>query len=124
MTVRILLLEDNDADAELVEVELRRAELDFTARRVVTRPDFERALQRAYSRARPGEAQDTSPGVDAEVAVGRASPSVLPLLGCGAEELGGHHIGDLVHPDDIGRAVRVFAEGVGTGRGDRLLGLQ
>src|SRR5256885_16095299 len=45
MTVRILLLEDNDADAELVEVELRRAELDFTARRVVTRPDFERALR-------------------------------------------------------------------------------
>src|SRR5207302_921502 len=45
MTVRILLLEDNDADAELVEVELRRAGLDFTARRVVTRPDFERALR-------------------------------------------------------------------------------
>jgi len=45
MTVRILLLEDNDADAELTEVALRKAGLDFTARRVVTHLDFERALR-------------------------------------------------------------------------------
>jgi PAS domain S-box-containing protein len=45
MTVRILLLEDNDADAALTEVTLRKAGLDFTARRVETHRDFERALR-------------------------------------------------------------------------------
>jgi len=45
MPVRILLLEDSDADAELVEVELRKTGLDFTAHRAVTRDDFERALR-------------------------------------------------------------------------------
>jgi len=45
MTVRILLLEDSDADAQLVDVELRKAGLDFTARRAVTRVDFEHALR-------------------------------------------------------------------------------
>jgi PAS domain S-box-containing protein len=45
VTVRILLLEDVPADVALVEVELRKAGLDFTARRVVTRVDFERALR-------------------------------------------------------------------------------
>ena len=210
MTVRILLLEDNDADAELVEVELRRAELDFTARRVVTRPDFERALREFHpdiivsdhqlpqfsgvaalelARARAPhapfilltgsldeetaveymkagaadyilkgrltrlgpavrgalerermkrqlrereeyfkslieQAMDIIAVLDADGAVRYASPSVLPLLGYGAEELVGQHIFDLVHPDDIGPALRVFAEGVATGQGDRLLGLQ
>ncbi|TMG08195.1 MAG: response regulator [Chloroflexi bacterium] len=210
MTVRILLLEDNDADAELVEVELRRAELDFTARRVVTRPDFERALREFHpdiivsdhqlpqfsgvaalelARARAPhapfilltgslddetaveymkagaadyilkgrltrlgpavrgalerermkrqlrereeyfkslieQAMDIIAVLDADGAVRYASPSVLPLLGYGAEELVGQHIFDLVHPDDIGPALRVFAEGVATGQGGRLLGLQ
>ena len=210
MTVRMLLLEDNDADAELVEVELRRAELDFTARRVVTRPDFERALREFHpdiivsdhqlpqfsgvaalelARARAPhapfilltgsldeetaveymkagaadyilkgrltrlgpavrgalerermtrqlrereeyfkslieQAMDIIAVLDADGAVRYASPSVLPLLGYGAEELVGQHIFDLVHPDDIGPALRVFAEGVATGQGDRLLGLQ
>jgi len=45
VTVRILLLEDVWADAELVKVELRKAGLQFTARRVATQPDFERALR-------------------------------------------------------------------------------
>ncbi len=45
MTVRILLLEDVWADAELVKVELRKAGLEFTARRVTTQPEFERALR-------------------------------------------------------------------------------
>ena len=45
MTVRILLLEDVWADAELVKVELRKAGLQFTARRVTTQPEFERALR-------------------------------------------------------------------------------
>src|SRR2546429_479665 len=116
MAVRILLLEDSDADAELVEVELRRAELDFTARRVVTRPDFEPALVE--------RAMDIIAVLDADGAVRYASPSVLGLLGYGAEELVGQHIVDLVHPDDIGPALRVFAEGVATGQGRRLLGLQ
>ena len=210
MTVRILLLEDNDADAELVEVELRRAELDFTARRVVTRPDFERALREfhpdiivsdhqlpqfsgvaalelararaphapfilltgsldeetaveymkagaadyilkgrltrlgpavrgalerermkrqlrereEYFRSLIEQAMDIIAVLDADGAVRYASPSVLPLLGYGAEELVGQHIFDLVHPDDVGPALRVFAEGVATGQGDRLLGLQ
>jgi len=210
MAVRILLLEDSDADAELVEVELRRAELDFTARRVVTRPDFERALREFHpdiivsdhqlpqfsgvaalelARARAPhapfilltgsldeetaveymkagaadyilkgrltrlgpavrgalerermkrqlrereeyfkslieQAMDIIAVLDADGAVRYASPSVLGLLGYGAEELVGQHILDLVHPDDIGPALRVFAEGVATGRGRRLLGLQ
>ena len=210
MTVRILLLEDNDADAELVEVELRRAELDFTARRVVTRPDFERALREfhpdiivsdhqlpqfsgvaalelararaphapfilltgsldeetaveymkagaadyilkgrltrlgpavrgalerermkrqlrereEYFRSLIEQAMDIIAVLDADGAVRYASPSVLPLLGYGAEELVGQHIFDLVHPDDVGAAMTVFAEGVATGQGVRLLGLQ
>ena len=210
MTVRILLLEDNDADAELVEVELRRAELDFTARRVVTRPDFERALREFHpdiivsdhqlpqfsgvaalelARARAPhapfilltgsldeetaveymkagaadyilkgrltrlgpavrgalerermkrqlrereeyfkslieQAMDIIAVLDADGAVRYASPSVLPLLGYGAEELVGRHIFDLVHPDDVEPAMRVFAEGVATRQGGRLLGLQ
>jgi len=45
VTVRILLLEDVWADAELVKVELRKAGLQFTARRVTTQPEFERALR-------------------------------------------------------------------------------
>ena len=210
MTVRILVLEDNDADAELVEVELRRAELDFTARRVVTRPDFERALREflpdiivsdhqlpqfsgvaalelararaphapfilltgsldeetaveymkagaadyilkgrltrlgpavrgalerermkrqlrereEYFRSLIEQAMDIIAVLDADGAVRYASPSVLPLLGYGAEELVGQHVFDLVHPDDVGPALRMFAEGVATGQGDRLLGLQ
>jgi len=210
MTVRILLLEDNDADAELVEVELRRAGLDFTARRVVTRPDFERALREfhpdiivfdhqlpqfsgvaalelasalaphapfilltgsldeetaveymkagaadyilkgrltrlgpavrgalerermkrqlrereEYFKSLIEQAMDIIAVLDADGAVRYASPSVLPLLGYGAEELVGQHILDLVHPDDVGPALRVFAEGVATGQGGRLLGLQ
>jgi len=210
MAVRILLLEDSDADAELVEVELRRAELDFTARRVVTRPDFERALREFHpdiivsdhqlpqfsgvaalelARARAPyapfilltgsldeetaveymkagaadyilkgrltrlgpavrgalerermkrqlrereeyfkslieQAMDIIAVLDADGAVRYASPSVLPLLGYDAEELVGQHILDLVHPDDVGPALRVFAEGVATGQGGRLLGLQ
>jgi PAS domain S-box-containing protein len=191
-------------------VELRRAELDFTARRVVTRPDFERALREFHpdiivsdhqlpqfsgvaalelARARAPhapfilltgsldeetaveymkagaadyilkgrltrlgpavrgalerermtrqlrereeyfkslieQAMDIIAVLDADGAVRYASPSVLPLLGYGAEELVGQHIFDLVHPDDIGPALRVFAEGVATGQGGRLLGLQ
>ena len=210
MTVHILLLEDNDADAELVEVELRRAGLDFTARRVVTRPDFERALREfhpdiivsdhelpqfsgvaalelagalaphapfilltgsldeetaveymkagaadyilkgrltrlgpavrgalerermkrqlrereEYFKSLIEQAMDIIAVLDADGAVRYASPSVLPLLGYGAEELVGQHIFDLVHPDDVGPALRMFAEGVATGQGGRLLELQ
>ncbi len=45
MTIRILLLEDSNTDAQLVEVELRGAGLDFIVRRAVIRRDFERALR-------------------------------------------------------------------------------
>ncbi|MBA4147447.1 MAG: response regulator [Verrucomicrobia bacterium] len=43
--VRILLLEDMEPDAELMQRELRKAQLPFCARRVETREDFLRALQ-------------------------------------------------------------------------------
>jgi len=43
--IRILMLEDNALDAELVERELRRAKLDFSARRVETESDFRDALE-------------------------------------------------------------------------------
>ena len=43
-TLRILLLEDVPSDAELVEIELRQAGIQFTALRVETEPEFRRAL--------------------------------------------------------------------------------
>ena len=42
--LRILMLEDVTSDAELVEYELRRAKIDFDARRVQTRAEFEKGL--------------------------------------------------------------------------------
>ena len=42
--VRILMLEDVATDAELVERELRKGELDFTATLTTTEEDFEREL--------------------------------------------------------------------------------
>lgn len=42
--LRILILEDVASDAELEERALRKAGLNFEARRVATRPDFEQAL--------------------------------------------------------------------------------
>ena len=39
-TIRILILEDNPADVELIQHELRRAGLAFTARVVETRDGF------------------------------------------------------------------------------------
>ena len=41
----ILMLEDVDSDAELVRYELRKAQVDFTVRRVDTREDFLRELE-------------------------------------------------------------------------------
>jgi len=214
MTVRILLLEDSDADAQLVDVELRKAGLDFTARRAVTRVDFEHALrefhpdiivsdhqlpqfsgaaalplarelapgaafilltgsldeetavqymragaadyilkdrlarlgpavQGALERQRAAErmkqqlrereeyfkslieqAMDIIAVLDAEGAIRYASPSVFPLLGYVPEELVGRQLLDLVHADDAGTTLRVFAEGVATGKGGRLLELR
>jgi len=43
--LRILLLEDVPMDAELIEFELRRANVPFESRRVSTRADFESALE-------------------------------------------------------------------------------
>ena len=210
MTVRILVLEDSSADADLAERELRKAGLDFTARRAVTRLEFERALREfhpeiivsdhrlpqfsgvaalklarelaphapfilltgsldeetaveymkagavdyilkgrlarlgpavrgalegerikrqlrereEYFRSLIEQAMDIIAVLDADGAVRYASPSVLALLGYGSEELVGQHILDLVHPDDVGAAQRVFAEGVATGQGGGLLELQ
>jgi PAS domain S-box-containing protein len=44
--LRILMLEDVVTDAELIERELQRAKIWYTARRVDSRPDFEDALER------------------------------------------------------------------------------
>jgi len=46
----ILLLEDMDSDAELVEHELRKVGIDFLLRRVDTREDFLRELERYLGR--------------------------------------------------------------------------
>lgn len=43
--LRILMLEDIPTDAELIERELKRSKIWFSAQRVVTREDFEEALQ-------------------------------------------------------------------------------
>lgn len=43
--IRILMLEDNPADAELTERSLRRAGIGFTAKRVDTRESFEREIK-------------------------------------------------------------------------------
>lgn len=45
MPLKILLLEDTDSDAELVERALRRADLSFTLRRVDNETDFIRELK-------------------------------------------------------------------------------
>src|SRR6267143_1061610 len=42
--LRILVAEDSEADAELVQRELKRGGLDFQSRRVQTEPDFRREL--------------------------------------------------------------------------------
>jgi len=44
-SLRILILEDKPADAELVQFELREADLDFTAKVVMTKNDFIHELQ-------------------------------------------------------------------------------
>ena len=210
VTVRILLLEDVWADAELVKAELRKAGLEFTARRVATQPEFERALREfrpdliiadhnlpqfngaaalalarqmalaapfilltgsldeetaveymkagaadyilkdrlarlgpavraaldrkrmkqqlddreEYFRSLIEQAMDIIAVLDAEGAIRYASPSVLPLLGYAPEDLVGLDILALVHPDDVDVTLRVFSEGVATGKGGRLLELR
>src|SRR5207247_4864581 len=42
--LRILLAEDSEADAELIQRELKRGGLDFQSRRVQTESDFRREL--------------------------------------------------------------------------------
>ena len=43
--LRILMLEDAETDAEIIEEELREAGLVFSARRVESREDFIRGLE-------------------------------------------------------------------------------
>ena len=43
-SLRILILEDNPADAELIKFELQEAKLHFTAKVVMTKEDFVREL--------------------------------------------------------------------------------
>ena len=70
------------------------------------------------------QAMDIIAVLDAEGAIRYASPSVFPLLGYVPEELVGRRMLDLVHADDAGTTLRVFAEGVATGKGGRLLELR
>ena len=44
-TLRILILEDNPADADLVQFELEEAGIAFTAKVVVTEDDFIREIE-------------------------------------------------------------------------------
>ena len=210
VTVRVLLLEDVAADAALVELELRRAGLDFTLRRVDTPSDFQRALREfhpdvivsdhnlpqfsgaaalqlareiapgtpfilvtgsldeetaveymksgasdyilkdrlarlgpavlgalerkrmerqlrerdEYFRSLIEQAQDIIAVLDAAGAIRYASPSVSRLLGYAPEELIGRLLVEMVHPDDLEPTLRVFAEGIATGSGGRLLELR
>ncbi|MBI3005868.1 MAG: response regulator, partial [Ignavibacteriales bacterium] len=43
-SLRVLIVEDIDADAELMELELKRAQLPFVARRVSSREEFIEAI--------------------------------------------------------------------------------
>src|SRR6185503_13369866 len=45
LRTRVLIVEDNPSDADLMEAELRRSGLDFNVQRVMTEEDFIRALQ-------------------------------------------------------------------------------
>ena len=217
MTVRILVLEDDPHDARLAERELHSAGLEFTARRVATRSDFEEALRQfhpdlivadhnlpqfsgaaalqlareiapgtpfilvtgsldeetaveymkagaadyilkdrlarlgpavlgalrrqeeiterkrieqrlrereEYYRSLIEQAQDIIAVLDAAGAIRYASPSVSRLLGYAPEELIGLLMVEMVHPDDLEPTLQVFAEGVATGQGGRLLELR
>jgi len=44
-TIRILLLEDNSADADMIEFELQEAGISFTLKRVMTEKDFIAAIK-------------------------------------------------------------------------------
>src|ERR1041385_8787150 len=210
MAVRILLVEDEDTDAELVLGELRRSGFEFTPRRVLARPAFERALREfqpgliiadhslpqfsgtealrlakaiapdtpfilltgsldeetaveymkagaadyilkgrltrlgpavrgalerermkrdlrereRYFRSLIEQAMDVIVVLDAGGIIRYASPSVLPLLGYGPEELVGRDVFALLHPDDLAETVHVFRDGVATRAGGRLLPLR
>ena len=77
-----------------------------------------------YFRSLIEQAMDIIAVLDAEGTIRYASPSVSPLLGYAPEELVGRRMLDLVHADDIPATLRVFAEGVATGKGGRLLELR
>ncbi len=44
-TIRILILEDCSADADMMEFELQEAEIPFISKRVITEANFRQALQ-------------------------------------------------------------------------------
>ena len=77
-----------------------------------------------YFRALIEQAQDIIAVLDAAGAIRYASPSVFRLLGYVPEELIGLLMVEMVHPEDVEHTLRVFAEGVATGIGGRLLELR
>ncbi len=74
-----------------------------------------------YFRSLIEQAMDIIAVLDASGAIKYASPSVSPVLGYAPEELVGRKMLDLVHADDAEATLQVFAEGVATGTGGRLL---
>ena len=70
------------------------------------------------------QAMDVIAVLDANGALRYASPSVSQVLGYAPEELVGQQMFDLLHPDDAGPTLQVFAEGVATGKGGRFLELR
>src|ERR1041385_585577 len=82
------------------------------------------AEREQYFRSLIGQAMDVIVVLDAGGIVRYASPSVLPLLGYGPEELVGRDVFALLHPDDLAETVHVFRDGVATRAGGRLLPLR
>ena len=80
--------------------------------------------QEAYFKSLIEQAMDIITVLDAEAGIRYASPSVLPVLGFRPDEMVGRSILDLMHPEDAEATLRVFAEGVATGSGGRLLELR
>ncbi|HEX4633868.1 MAG TPA: response regulator [Gemmatimonadales bacterium] len=75
----------------------------------------------AYFQSLIEHAMDIIAVLDPEGAIRYASPSVSRVLGVAPEEIVGRSILDLVHPEDAENTLRVFAEGLATKTGGRLL---
>src|SRR2546425_683693 len=112
--LRILLVEDAEADAELMVHALRQAGIACTSQRVQTEVGLRHALQhfapdlvRSEQRFRKlvEYSSDVATLVDTAGRIMYSSQSLKPTLGYGSGEMTGESVFTLVHPDD-----RVVAE--------------